>query len=107
MKDKERIYLSIQRVLFGILEEERLYMIRGKTVTEYINGNFQRINRKSLELFVQEATFVAVFFPEDEYNIKKIGKCYSLSLEGKRVTYNRFFNLRNKEQKEEFLKFIG
>ena len=107
MKEKERIYLSIQRVLFGVLEEERLYMLRGKTVTEYINGNFQRINRQSLELFVQGATFVAVFFPEDEYNIKKIGKCYSLSKEGKIVPYDNFFNLRNTKQKEEFLEFIG
>jgi len=107
MKEKERIYLSIQRVLRGVLEEERLYMLRGKTVTEYINGNFQRINRQSLELFVQEATFVAVFFPEDEYNIKKIGKCYSLSLEGKRVGFDCSFNLQDKGNQKKFLNFIG
>lgn len=107
MKEKEMIYLSIQRVLLGVLEEERLYMLRGKTVTEYINGNFQKINRKSLEIFAQNATFVAVFSTKTEYNIKKIGKSYSLSYEDKRVEYNYGFNLKNIEHQKKFLKFIG
>lgn len=107
MKNKERIYVLIQKYPNMKFEEERLYMIRGEIVKEFIDGNFQKINRNSVKLFSNEASFATVYSKEGEYSIRNGKSGVLISMDQKRADPDIYFNLRNPEQKEAFINFIS
>lgn len=85
-----------------IATEERLYAIQGEVLKEYLGGNFQKTNRRAVELFAKDAKTAAVY--PGECQVKMIGKWHSLSKDGKRAEYIACFNLADPEQKKVFFR---
>ncbi len=106
MKERAKTYILIQKVNNNSFEEERLYVLIGGIIKEYIDGNFQKVNKFAVAIFATEATSASVYL-DDEYSIRQIGCWYSLSKNGKRVNYDSFYNLKNETKKKEFLDFIS
>ena len=106
MKEKENMYILIQKAHNNTFEEERLYKFIGGIIKEYRDGEFYKVNKFAVIVFTKEATSAAVYL-NGEYRIKQIGCWYSLSKDGKRANYDQFYNLRNEKKKEEFLDFIN
>ena len=100
MKAKRTTYILLMQAT-----EERLYAIQGrKIIKEYLGGNFQKTNRRAVELFATSATIAAVY--SGECQVKMIGKWHSLSKDGKRANYDYCFNLRDEKQKKAFFELI-
>lgn len=107
MKSKEMIYVLIQKISSGQLEDERVYLLTGEIVKEFIGGNFQKINRNSVKLFANQASFATVYSKEGEYYIRKGKSGILISMNQKRADPDTYFNLRNPELKEAFINFIS
>lgn len=104
MKEKKKVYIVVTKYKSkeNAIEEERLYLIEGKTCKEYINGSFQK-NSKAKEgwkLFASEAHVASVVFSEKELTVVKAKQGYFYFKED--FKQKEVYNLREEKRKSEF-----
>ena len=73
MKNKSKVYIIITQYETRSIKEERLYLIEGIKVREYINGKFQpiKMGRKNIELFVSVAHAALIYHSKNELTVKR------------------------------------
>ena len=103
MKEKKKVYIVVTKYKSkeNAIEEERLYLIEGKTCKEYINGSFQKSSnaKEALKLFASEAHVASVFFSEKELTVVKAKQGYFYFKEDFK---KEVYNLREEKRKSEF-----
>ncbi len=103
MKEKKKVYIVVTKYKRkeNAIEEERLYLIEGKTCKEYINGSFQKSSKakEALKLFASEAHVASVFFTEKELTVVKSKQGYFYFKEN---VSKEVYNLRDDEIKKKF-----
>lgn len=104
MNGKKKVYIVVTKYKSGenAIEEERLYLIDGKTCKEYIKGSFQKSSnaKESLKLFASEAHVASVTFAEKELTVVKSKQGYFYFKED--FKQKEVYNLRVEKRKSEF-----
>ena len=104
MKEKKKVYIVVTKYKSegNAIEEERLYLIEGKTYKEYINGSFQKRSnaKEALKLFASEANVASAVFSEKELTVVKAKQGYFYFKED--FKQKEVYNLREEKRKSEF-----
>ena len=104
MKEKKKVYIVVTKYKSkeNAIEEERLYLIEGKTYKEYIEGSFQKSSnaKEALKLFASEAHVASVGFSEKELTVVKAKQGYFYFKED--FKRKEVYNLREEKRKSEF-----
>ncbi len=104
MKEKKKVYIVVTKYKSeeNAIEEERLYLIEGKTYKEYINGSFKKsFNvKEGMKLFVLEAHVAAVYLSQKELTVVMSKQGYFYFKED--FKQKEVYNLREEKRKSEF-----